>query len=80
MHSIDQETDQYQKEDDTDMVHINAINFNSKCSVITANFKISSNQAILAIPYKVDTGCKGNIMPLHISKKKNDSLGPQKNS
>ena len=43
MHRIDQETDQYQKEDDIDMVNINSINFNSKHSVIKATLQTSSD-------------------------------------
>ena len=78
MHSIDQETDQYQKESDTDVDNINSINFNSKLSLITANLKTSSNQAIIVIAYQVDMGSDGNIMPLHIYK--TYSLGLQKNN
>ena len=66
LHNINQETDQYQKEDDIDMVNINSINCNSKCSVITVNFKTSSNQAKVIVLYKVGTGSDGNIIPLHI--------------
>ena len=39
MHGTDQETDQNQKKDDIDMVNINSIKFNSKCSVIKAHLK-----------------------------------------
>ena len=60
---------QYQKEDDIDMVNINSINFNSTYSVITANLKTSSNQAIIVKPYKVDTGGDGNIKTLHVYNK-----------
>ena len=63
-----QETNWYQKEDDIDMVNINSINFNSNHSVITANIKTSSNQAVTVIQCKVDTGSDGNMLPLHIYK------------
>ena len=78
MYSIDQERDQYQKEDDFDRVNINSINCNSQHSVVAANLKTSSNQAIIEMLNKVDKGSDGNIMSLHIYKKKY-SLGPQKN-
>ena len=78
MHSTDQETDQYQKEYNIDMVNINSINFKSKCSVITALLKTSPNQARVIARYKVDTGSDGNIMPFPIYK--NYSLGPQTNN
>ena len=79
MHNINQETDQYDKEDDIYMVNINSINFNSKHSVITANFKASSNQAIIVILCKVGRSSNRHIMPLYILKKMY-SLGPQKNN
>ena len=43
--------------------------FNSKWLVITANLKTSSNQVSITVPYKVDTGSDGNIMPLHLYKR-----------
>ena len=60
---------------DIDKVNINSINknsiiFNSKCSVITENLCTSSSQATLVVPYKVDSGSDGNIMPFHIFFKK----------
>ena len=39
------------------------------CSVITANLKTFANKSGIIVPYKVDTGSDGNIMPLHIYKK-----------
>ena len=68
MHSINQKY-QYQKKDDIDVDNISSINFNSKCSVITANLKTSSNQDTIVAFYTVDIGIDGNIMPLHIYKK-----------
>ena len=46
--------------------------------VITANLKTLSNQVRIIVPYKVDTGSDGNIMPLHIYK--NYFLWQQKNN
>ena len=69
MHSINQKTGQYKKEDDIDTLNINASNFNSRHSVMVANINTSSNQAIIAMPYKVDTGSNGNLMSLPIYKK-----------
>ena len=76
MHNINQETEQYQKEDDINMVNIKSIHFNSKHSVIKANLKTSSNQAIIVKLYKVHTGSNRNIIPLHICNKY--SLGPKR--
>ena len=37
-------------------------------SVITANLKMLANKRSITVPYKIDTGSNGNIMPLHIYK------------
>ena len=68
-HVEDQEQNLNQEEVKIDMVNVNSISFNSKCSIITANSKTSSNQARTTVLYKVDTGSEGNLMPLHIYKK-----------
>ena len=51
------------------MVNLNFVKFNSNCSAIVANLKLSSNKIIIMVPYKVDMGSDGNIMPLCIYKK-----------
>ena len=71
LHSIYPQKEQHQDEDNIGKVNINSINinsitFNSKCSVITANLNTSMSQATLVVPYKVDLGENGNIMPFHI--------------
>ena len=48
------------------MINRNSININSNHSAIIANLKASSNKATTALPYKVDTGSDGNIIPLNI--------------
>ena len=82
LHSIDSQEEQHQDEDNICKVNINSININSitlnsKCSVITANINAWSSQDKLGVPYKVDSGSDGNIIPLNILKK-NYTLGPQK--
>ena len=70
VHDLAQEPDKHHEEEDhIDMVKINSIIFNNKWTVITANLKTSSNQVSIIVPYKVDTGSDGNIMPLHINKR-----------
>ena len=69
VHNVEQEQNLNQeKKVKIDMVNINSVSFNSKCSVITVNLK-TSNQARITVSYKVDTGSDTNIMPLHIYKK-----------
>ena len=70
VHNLEQQPDQYQeKEDHNDRVNINSINSNGKHLVITPNLKSSSNQVRIIVPYKVDRGSDGNIIPLQIYKK-----------
>ena len=57
------------EEGSIDSVNINSINFNKNHLVITANLKTSANKSSIIVPYKVDTGSDGNIIPLHIYKK-----------
>ena len=51
------------------IANINLISFNSNHSVILSKLKTSSKQATITVPYKVDMGCDGNIMPFNIFKK-----------
>ena len=53
------------EEGNTDSVNINLINFNKNCLVITANLKTLANKNSVIVPYKVDAGSDGNILPLH---------------
>ena len=50
------------------MMNINSINFYINFCVITANLKTSSNKVAIIVPYTVDTGSDGNIMPLYTQK------------
>ena len=45
---------------------INSFNFNSNHSRIIANLKTSSNKVTIMVPYKVDMGSDGNIIPFQI--------------
>ena len=48
------------------MVNINSVNFNSNYFTIIENLKTSSNKAIIMLPYKVDMGIGGIIMPFYV--------------
>ena len=56
-------------EKDMKLVNINSVQFNKKHSVLTTKSKTSSDQNSIIVPYKIDTGRNGNIMPEHIFKK-----------
>ena len=49
-----------------EMVNVNSDSFNSNHSTIIANLKTSFYKATIVVPYKVDMGSKGNIMPFNM--------------
>ena len=54
--------------EDFEMVGINSVYFNKNCSILTANLKTLVGENSISVPYKIDMGSNGNIMPLHILK------------
>ena len=54
------------QEGDTEIVSINSVYINKKWSSITAKLQMQAGKVSLEVPYKIDTGSKGNIMPLYI--------------
>ena len=70
MNEVEQETVQDNAgETSIDSVSINSIQFNKNCFVITANQKTSAGQNNIRVPYKIDMGSDGNIMPLRVYKR-----------
>ena len=70
MSEVEQEIAQDSAEESIiDLMNITSIHFNKNCSEITANLKMSVGINNIKVPYKIDTGNNGNIMPLHIYKK-----------
>ena len=69
MNKVEQEAAQDSAEENSiDSVNMNSIYFNKNCSVLTANLKMSAGPNNVMVPYKVDIGSDGNIMPLLIYK------------
>ena len=60
--------DIHEQESGIETVNINSFRFNSNHSTIIAKLKISSKQATIMVPYKVDMGCDGNIMLFNVFK------------
>ena len=52
-----------------EMVNISSIRFSSNHSIIIANLKTSLNEIAITMPYRVDMGNDGNIMPFYVYKK-----------
>ena len=69
MNEVEQEAVQVDAGKDNELVSINSIQFNKNCPVLTTNLKTSAGQSNIMVPYKIDTGSDGNIMPLHVYKK-----------
>ena len=70
MNEVEQEAAQDSADENCiDSVNISSVHFNKNQSVITARLKMSAGINNVIVPYKVDTGSEGNIMPLHICKK-----------
>ena len=58
-----------QEEGKMEEVIINSIYLNNKWSLITAQLEMQVGNNALKVPYKIDTGSEGNLMPLYIFKK-----------
>ena len=69
INELEQETVQDEARENIESVSINSVQFNKNCSILTANLKTSAGQSSIMVPYKIDTGSNGNIMPLHMYKK-----------
>ena len=67
--NVEQETVQDDAGENIKLVSINSIQFNKNHSVTTVSLKMSAGQSNITVPYKIDTGRDGNIMPLHAYKK-----------
>ena len=69
VHEVEVEVMLEPQEGDIETVSINSIYLNSDRSLITAHLKMQVGKTVTEIPYKIDTGSEGNIMPLYTYKK-----------
>ena len=56
-------------EGELETVSIDSVHLNKNQSLITAKLEMQAGRNTIEIPYKIDTGSEGNIMPLFIFKK-----------
>ena len=56
-------------EDEIEMVSINSVYMNKKWLMLTVKLETHAGDNKITIPYKIDTGSDGNIMPWYIFKK-----------
>ena len=66
---MEQEMSQEYSEDNIEMVSINSVYMNKNQSMLTAKLDTHASNNKITIPYKIDTGSDGNIMPWYIFKK-----------
>ena len=66
---MEQEVSQEHRGDKIEMVNINSVYTNKNQSMLTAKLDTHAGNNKITIPYEIDTGSDGNIMPWYISKK-----------
>ena len=68
VHKVEVEMAPEQHEDEIETVSINSLFLNKHHSLITADLEIQVGETTIEVPYKIDTGSEGNLMPLYIFK------------
>ena len=68
MHKLEVEVAQEINEGEIETVSIDSVHLNKKWSLIQAKLEIQAGGNTMEIPYKIDTGSEGNIMPLFMFK------------
>ena len=66
---MEQEVSQEYREDEIEMVSISSVYMNKNWLMLTAKLDTHADNNKITIPYKIDTGSEGNIMPWYIFKK-----------
>ena len=69
INDMEQEASQEYREDEIEMVSINSVYMNKNQSMLTAKLEMHAGNNKIMIPYKIDRGSDGNIMPWYIFKK-----------
>ena len=69
VHEVEIEVGRDSQGEDIEIVSINSLYLNRKWSLIMAKLEMQVGETALEIPYKIDTGSEGNLMPLYIFQK-----------
>ena len=69
VHELEVKGAQETQEGEIETVSLDLVHLNRNQSLKTAHLEIQAGENIIEIPYKIDTGSEGNIMPLYIFKK-----------
>ena len=68
VHELEVEGVQETQEGEIKTVSIDLVHLNRNQLLITAHLEMQAGENIIEIPYKIDTGSEGNIMPYIYSK------------
>ena len=66
VHEVEIEVGLESQGEDIEIMSVISLHLNRKCSPIPAHLKMQSGKTALEIPYKINTGSEGNLMPLYI--------------
>ena len=66
IHEVEIDMEPESQGEDTEVVSINSLYINRTRSLITAKLETQAGKTVLEIPYKIDMGSEGNLMPLYI--------------
>ena len=69
VHEVEIEMGSDSQGEDIETISISSLYLNRKWSLIMANLEMQACETALEIPYKIDTGSEGNLMPLYIFQK-----------
>ena len=69
MHEVEVKMAQDSQDEEIDTLSIDSVHLNKNWSVITVHLETHAGENTVEVPYKMDTGSEGDIMPLYIFKK-----------
>ena len=68
INKIELEMSQEYSEGEIEMMSINSVHMKKNWSLLTAELEMHAGNNKIIVPYKIDTGSEGNIMPWKYSK------------
>ena len=69
VNEMEQEMSQEYSKGEIETVSINSVHMNKTQPMLTAKLEMHASNNKLTVPYKIDTGSDGNVMPWYIFKK-----------
>ena len=69
VNDVEQEASREYREDEIEVVSIDSVYMNINQLMLTTKLEMHTGDNKITIPYRIDTGSDGNIMPWYILKK-----------